>query len=188
MEKYKFLGVALAAIVILWMLGPSPEERQRSQDEVRRVMAEEAEKAVVRELPPDPGTPTAFPKERIEIRTQRGALPLIAGIADSPYNRRQGLMHYKSWPQGMHGLLFLFRDQAIISMWMKNTHLPLDILFIDETGKIVHIAENTTPLSETHISSEKPSKAVFEIPAGSAKQWQLNIGDRFSHPYFGLQP
>lgn len=190
MDKLKFWGVAIAAIAFMWMLGPSAEERAENQQRINKLLADEAglegSATVQEELPPDPGTPVEFPKEPIHIQSERGKLPLVAGIADTPFNKRQGLMHYKQWPAGMHGLLFLFDQPAVISMWMKNTHLSLDMVFIDKTGKIVHIAENTTPLSEEHISSTQPALAVFEIPAGSAKQWQIHVGDRIEHPHFAL--
>lgn len=180
MDKIRFLLVAIAAIAFLWILGPSSEERLESKQQLNKILAEKEAEA----LPADPGVPTEFPKEKIRIKTQRGALPLIAGIANTPFNRRQGLMHYKQWPTGMHGLLFFFDQAAVINMWMKNTHLPLDMVFIDSEGKVVHIARNTTPLSEARVSSEMPARAVFEIPAGSAEKWQINVGDRFMHPFF----
>ncbi len=124
-------------------------------------------------------TPASFRTTKIKFQTKRGILPLIAGVADNEELRERGLMFFRTWPQQMHGVLFIFDHTETIAMWMKNTYLPLDIIFMNETGKIVHIAENTTPLSEATISSQQPARLVLEIPAGAARKWQLNVGDNF---------
>ncbi len=106
-----------------------------------------------------------------------------AEIADDMRERAAGLMNRRELPDGT-GMLFLFGDEEPVSMWMKNTYIPLDMLFIDRFGVIVNIAENTTPLSEEHINSGKPAYAVLELPAGSIKKWDVTTGDKVEHPAF----
>lgn len=182
----KFWLVLFGSFIILWVLGPSAEEREQKRLEAIKIF--EAEQAAnspePAALPEDPKRPVEFPKENIRIQTSRGALPLVAGMARTPFLRRQGLMHYTSWPEGIHGVLFYFDKNAVISMWMKNTHLPLDMVFMDEKGYIRHIAKNTEPFSEDIIRSTVAVRAVFEIPAGSADKWQISLGDQFLHPLF----
>lgn len=131
------------------------------------------------------GEPASFRKETIRFKTQRGVMPMVAGIADTPELRERGLMFFRQWPKEMHGVLFLFERSETLAMWMQNTYIPLDILFMDAAGKVVHIAYNTTPLSEATISSQSPARAVLEIPAGAAKKWQLNVGDTLIYGDFG---
>lgn len=123
-------------------------------------------------------TPATFRPQQIRFQTARGILPLIAGIADTEDLRTRGLMHHRKWPEKMHGVLFLIPAESIFTMWMKNTYLPLDMIFINRAGEVVHIHENAKTLSEEAISSEKPAQYVLEIPAGSAKLWQVAVGDK----------
>ena len=82
------------------------------------------------------------------------------------------------------GMLFDFAQVEPVSMWMKNTYLPLDMLFIRSDGTISHIAENTEPLSTRVIPSGGPVLAVLELNAGSAKRLGIKPGDRVEHPLF----
>lgn len=132
--------------------------------------------------------PVTFSSETVKIATNKGVLPLVLGIANTPALRASGLMHYKSFPVGMHGVLFLFDNSQIHTMWMKDTYLPLDMIFIDAGGRVIDIHENTTPLSTDVVASEKPSRAVLEIPAGSAKKWNIAVGNVVLHPFFSSLP
>ena len=76
------------------------------------------------------------------------------------------------------GMVFDFGRAQIVNMWMRNTILPLDMIFFDGAGKVVHIAVDTTPFSLDIISSEKPAKFVLEVNAGIAKKYGLNVGDQ----------
>ena len=80
-----------------------------------------------------------------------------------------------------HGMLFVFSKPQTITMWMKNTYLPLDMIFIKKSGEILSIAENTTPLSREVISSHGEAGAVLEVPAGTAKRIGAAPGDRVTH-------
>ena len=82
------------------------------------------------------------------------------------------------------GMLFDFGVERPVTMWMKNTYLPLDMIFIGWTGKVVGLAENTEPLSEKIIPSGAPARGVLEVNAGTAARIGLKIGDSVRHPLF----
>jgi uncharacterized membrane protein (UPF0127 family) len=82
------------------------------------------------------------------------------------------------------GMLFLFGGTEVRGLWMKNTLIPLDMMFIDEEGKIVRIEERTVPHSERAIVSGKPVAAVLEVNAGTASRLMIKPGDRVRHPAF----
>lgn len=98
-------------------------------------------------------------------------------IADSPGERRQGLMFREALAQ-THGMLFLYQPAQKVSIWMKNTLLPLDILFIDTRGRIARIEHLAEPLSERAMSSGTPVRAVLEINGGMAEFLDVAPGDR----------
>ncbi|MEM9000438.1 MAG: DUF192 domain-containing protein [Bacteroidota bacterium] len=97
-------------------------------------------------------------------------------IAESDYETQTGLMYRESMDDSQ-AMLFIFSDVAIHSFYMKNTQIPLDIIFIDEKLKIASVQENTNPNDETSLSSQVPVKYVLEINAGLTKKWQLEPGD-----------
>ena len=82
-------------------------------------------------------------------------------------------------------MLFDFGSEQRITMWMKNTTVPLDMIFIGADGRIRRIAANTKPLSTRLISSGEPARFVLEVNAGSARKQGIAIGDRVSHPAIG---
>ncbi|MEP1332296.1 MAG: DUF192 domain-containing protein [Lentilitoribacter sp.] len=88
-----------------------------------------------------------------------------------------GLMFQETLPEKA-GMVFDFGGTQIVNMWMRNTILPLDMIFFDGAGKVVHIAVDTTPFSLDIISSEKPAKFVLEVNAGIAKKYGLTVGDQ----------
>jgi hypothetical protein len=81
-------------------------------------------------------------------------------------------------------MLFDFKQVQPISMWMRNTYIPLDMLFIRPDGTVARIAENAEPLSERQIPSGEPVLAVLEVIGGTAKRLALKAGDRIEHPLF----
>ncbi len=83
-----------------------------------------------------------------------------------------------------HGMLFDFRDTLVVNMWMKNTYLPLDMVFLKRDGTIAHIAPDTTPHSLRIISSRVPVRYVLELNAGEAARVSMQNGQRFRHPIF----
>lgn len=125
--------------------------------------------------------------ERLTIGTRDGAVDLAVEVAETPEQQARGLMYRQSLAPGA-GMLFDFGPSRVVTMWMKNTYIPLDMLFIDERGIVARIVRNTEPLSSAVISSGVPVRAVLEINAGAAERLGLRPGDRVDHPIFRRQP
>ena len=104
-------------------------------------------------------------------------------VARNDADRAQGLMFRRSMPADQ-GMLFDFGRVEPVSMWMQNTYLPLDMLFIRADGTIARIAANTEPLSTRTISSGEPVLSVLELNAGTAAKLGIKPGDRVEHPLF----
>ena len=104
-------------------------------------------------------------------------------MAPTEKEREKGLMYRKYLPDGQ-GMLFDFSPAQPVSMWMKNTVISLDMIFIDSDGRVLRIAENTEPLSTRTISSGGLAKGVLEVIAGTARKYGIAPGDRVSHPLF----
>lgn len=121
--------------------------------------------------------------EPVEIVTKNGVRVFDAEIANTDQERMIGLMNRKSVPEGT-GMLFDFGAERVVVMWMKNTYVSLDMIFIRADGTIARIAEHTTPLSEAHISSGTPVKGVLEVVAGTARKYGIAPGDKVSHRFF----
>lgn len=101
-------------------------------------------------------------------------------IAKTDDQKSAGLMHRVDLPKN-RGMLFVFDDDSQRYFWMKNTPTPLDIIYADQLGKIVHIANNTVPFSTASISSLYPAKYAFEIHAGLAEELGIAAGDHLVH-------
>jgi len=100
-------------------------------------------------------------------------------IADDEYTTQTGLM-YRTKLKTNHGMLFMFPDAQMRSFYMKNTKIPLDIIYIDENLTIVSFQKNAKPMDETSLPSDAPAKYVLEINGGLSDVWQLAIGDQIS--------
>lgn len=98
-------------------------------------------------------------------------------IADNEYETQTGLM-YRNELQNNQGMLFIFPDLQMRSFYMKNTKIPLDIIYIDDSKSIVSFQKNAKPFDETSLPSLAPAKYVLEIYAGLSDQWQLEVGDK----------
>ena len=92
-------------------------------------------------------------------------------------------MFRRELPEGT-GMLFDFHREQDVSFWMKNTYIPLDMIFIRADGRILRIAENTEPLSERLIPSGGPIRAVLEVIGGTAQKLGIAPGDRVASPIF----
>ena len=121
--------------------------------------------------------------EPLEIATTTGPHNFSVEVMRTDEQRARGLMHRRFMAQD-RGMLFDFKREEPVSMWMKNTYLSLDMVFIDKSGKVVNIAENTEPLSERIIPSAGPVLAVLELNAGTARRIGLKPGDRLRHSLF----
>lgn len=127
---------------------------------------------------------SAFPQSLLAIRTASGkVVNFKIWTADRPSRQEQGLMFVRDIDDHA-GMLFLFGPVRQISMWMKNTYLPLDLLFIDSTGRIDYIAARATPLSTDIISDPRPVAAVLELKGGIAESFGIRTGDTVLHESF----
>ncbi len=123
----------------------------------------------------------------LTIRTRDGPVRFAVELAETAEQQERGLMYRRNLATGA-GMLFDFGEPRVITMWMENTYIPLDMLFIDEGGVVAGIARNTKPLSRTIISSRIPVRAVLEINAGAAAHLGIRPGDRVDHAIFRSRP
>lgn len=121
--------------------------------------------------------------ETLIIKAQGGRHRFSVEIADTGPRQARGLMFRRDLPRDQ-GMLFLYRTETAMAMWMKNTYLPLDMLFIAGDGRIVHIVERTVPLSTQLIGSNGPAAAVLEVVGGTVSRLGIALGDRVIHPAF----
>ncbi len=133
-----------------------------------------------------PAAATAAEPARLEpvvVETAQGRFTFTAEIADTPQLRQRGLMfrHHLAEDRAM---LFDWGEVAPIAMWMRNTYVSLDMIFIGADGRVTKVAEATEPLSDTIITSDGPVAAVLEVVAGTAERIGLEPGDRVDHPMF----
>jgi len=112
-----------------------------------------------------------------------GSMEFQVEIAETPEQRRQGLMHRRYLP-AMSGMLFDYKSPKNVSFWMENTRIPLDILFIDQHGRIIKIHRNAVPQSRDYINSDGKVLAVLEVNAGVTDQYSIKTGDRVRHEIF----
>ncbi|MBR0883322.1 uncharacterized membrane protein (UPF0127 family) [Bradyrhizobium japonicum] len=122
----------------------------------------------------------------LEIVTKNGVQVFSVEMATTEEEKQTGLMYRKELADGK-GMLFDFKPEQEVSMWMKNTYVSLDMIFIRADGRILRIAENTEPLSTKIISSQGPARAVLEVVAGTAQKYGIRPGDRVGHPLFGTK-
>ncbi len=119
--------------------------------------------------------------QNLEIETSSGSHKLSVEIMTTPDQLERGLMFRKYMPED-RGMLFDFKVEAPIMMWMKNTYISLDMIFINKDGVVTGVAENAEPLSEAIIPSNGPIQAVLEINAGVAAKLGVKKGDTIRSP------
>ena len=131
-----------------------------------------------------PGRAGAF--EPLQVITAGGTHVFQVEIAADDASRERGLMNRRYMPAD-RGMLFEFDREAPVSFWMKNTYIPLDMIFISRTGFVTNVVANAEPLSERIIPSGPPCAAVLELKGGTASAIGLEIGDKIRHPFFKRQ-
>ena len=137
-------------------------------------------------LPPLGAAALEAPLSKIEpltVATETDAFMFTVEIADTEPLRTRGLMFRQRLPED-RGMLFDFESPRPVSMWMKNTYISLDMLFIREDGTIAYIAENTVPKSLDTIGVSEPVLAVLELAGGTAKRLGIRAGDTVYHRLF----
>lgn len=122
-----------------------------------------------------------LPMSEVAVETASGTHHFRVWIAADPVSRANGLMLVREIPPD-HGMLFLFEQTQYTTFWMRDTVLPLDLVFIGADGRVVNIAYGARPLTEDPIPSAAPVIAVLEILAGTAARIGLAVGDRIHFP------
>jgi uncharacterized membrane protein (UPF0127 family) len=130
------------------------------------------------------GSVRAASLQPLKIVTANGVQEFSVEMATTQQEKQTGLMYRKELAD-RKGMLFDFDPEQEVSMWMKNTYVSLDMIFIRADGSILRIAERTKPLSTSIISSDGPARAVLEVVAGTAQKYGIHPGDRIEHPLFG---
>lgn len=121
--------------------------------------------------------------DRLQIVTASATHEFEVEIASDDASRERGLMYRRFLPPNQ-GMLFEFDLDAPVSFWMKNTYIPLDMIFISRAGVVENIVANAEPLSERVIPSGSPCAAVLELNGGTAAAIGLKAGDMVRHPFF----
>ena len=126
---------------------------------------------------------TIFPQSEILIVSKSGEHKFVVDVATTMAQRQVGLMYRKKMARN-RGMMFDFGEEQLIAMWMKNTLIPLDMLFVDKTGKILQIERATTPLSLETIAGRRPAMSVIELNAGLTTELGISEGDQVMHNIF----
>jgi uncharacterized membrane protein (UPF0127 family) len=129
-------------------------------------------------------SPVDFEKDTVTLETAAGERVVFAvEIARSREQLMQGLMYRRSMAPNA-GMLFLYERPRRVAMWMKNTLIPLDILFLDRMGRVQYLHERAIPGSLQSIGPEGKVAAVLEVNGGTVKRLGIAEGDRIDHPFF----
>lgn len=126
----------------------------------------------------------AAERSALTVVTAKGEHVFQVEVADTNETRAKGLM-FRTEMAADAGMLFDFKTEQPVYFWMKNTYLPLDMIFIRANGTVARIEANTVPLSERSVPSGSPVRYVLEINAGRAAQIGLKPGDVVRHPIIG---
>ena len=118
-----------------------------------------------------------FSNEKIEVSIYNKNITFNVEIAKTIEERRTGLMYRKKLLNN-EGMLFIFPREKIIQLWMKNTYIPLDVIFISENKVIVDLKKNMEKLSETIVESKVKSRYALEFNAGLINKLDIEIGDK----------
>jgi len=125
-----------------------------------------------------------FPTSQLTVVSTTGPHRFKVEVAETPEQMIQGLMFRRSLPPDA-GMLFDYKAPTTATMWMRNTLIPLDMLFVDAQGRIVNIHQRAVPQSLDIISATAPVRAVIELNGGTAARLGIAPGDQVVHPIFG---
>ena len=134
--------------------------------------------------PPAAAQLQRFAMSELTIVSSNGPHHFTVEVADTPAQMEQGLMFRRAMAPDA-GMLFDYKTPTVATMWMRNTLIPLDMLFVDAQGRIVNIHERAVPLSADVISAAAPVRAVIELNGGTAARLGIAPGDQVRHPIFG---
>ncbi|MDA8586597.1 DUF192 domain-containing protein [Rhodobacteraceae bacterium] len=122
--------------------------------------------------------------DRVDVRGDWGQARFTVELADDQAERSQGLMHRESMPRSA-GMLFAYENPRPVSFWMRNTLIPLDMIFMDKNGVVKRVHENAIPLDETSIDGGHGIQYVLEINGGLASRLGIAEGSELRHPIIG---
>ena len=128
--------------------------------------------------------PRAATTGTLEIASKTGVHSFSVEVVATDAEREKGLMYRRDLPEG-RGMLFDFQTEQPVAFWMKNTLIPLDMVFIAADGTVRHVHANAVPMSTDTIPSEAAVRAVLEINGGTARLLGIKPGDKVKHPIFG---
>lgn len=123
------------------------------------------------------------PPDLANLRGDWGSLSFKIELADDPEERARGLMFRESMPRAS-GMLFVYESPQTVSFWMKNTLIPLDMIFLDQSGVVRDIHHRAIPGDLTPISAGPDIFAVLEINGGLAKRYGISVGSHMQHGAF----
>ena len=123
----------------------------------------------------------------IEVKSNTAHIKLNVEIADSAKKRAIGLMHRESMALNS-GMWFIYETPRTVAFWMRNTLIPLDMLFVDEHGEVQRIHKNARPSDETPIAGGNDIQFVLEVNAGLSDRYGLGVGDIVRHPSIKQDP
>ena len=125
-----------------------------------------------------------FGTSHLTIVSATGRHEFTIEVAETPEQMEQGLMFRRTLAPNA-GMLFDYKQPTVATMWMRNTLIPLDMLFADAQGRIVNIHERAVPQSDDVIAAAAPVRAVIELNGGTAARLGIKPGDEILHPIFG---
>lgn len=128
--------------------------------------------------------PIAFGRADLVIVSASGRHRFHVEVARTPAQMERGLMFRRRLAPDA-GMLFAYATPTLAQFWMHNTLIPLDMLFVDGNGRIVHVAPRARPLSDAIVSWADPVRAVIELPGGTATRLGIKPGDRVLGAFFG---
>ena len=124
---------------------------------------------------------------KLVLHTETGNYTFNVDVVDTPESRQQGLMFVTELADDA-GMLFDFKQEQLVSFWMRNTFIPLDMIFVDADGVVQTVHANARPHDTTSIPSEVPVQFVLEIPGGRAEEIGLKAGDTMEHDRVATAP
>lgn len=125
-----------------------------------------------------------FKKDSLSIKSADGKThDFTIELAETSEQREEGFKHRDKIPEDQ-GMLFIFEEDSYVQMWMKDAFVSLDILFLDNKGKVIYIAAKTKPNNTDIISAKREARAVLELVAGVTEKKGIKVGDQVVYPYF----
>ena len=122
--------------------------------------------------------------DRVDLRGDWGQARFTVEVADDPAERSKGLMFRENLPLST-GMLFVYERPQFVAFWMKNTPIPLDMIFADARGQVMHVHQNAVPFDETSIEGGEGIQYVLEINGGLAERLGIVQGSEMRHPQIG---